>query len=130
MIIPVRYCIKVFGTDSFELSLTWKDEDGNIFDLSSWAATMTFFKSRTDRTIVKTIDSTPVLDTDSRIDLSNVSPNIYVFIQGDETFIDPNPSVPTGGFLYEPGYYTLDLGPQDTQDTVDRLIKGGVQYEP
>lgn len=129
MIIPVKWCIKVFGTDSFDFTLTWKDSSGSVRPLSTWLATMTFFKSKTDRTVVKIVDSTTGGSDSSRIDLSDSDPNIYVFIQSDETFVESNPPTTTGGFLYIPGYYTLDLGPQDAQDTMDRLTQGSVHYE-
>lgn len=123
MIFPVKYSLKVFGTDSFDLSLTWKDPSGNIYDLSSWLVTMTFFVSKDDRTVVKSVDSTTTVP-ESRIELAATAPNIYVFIQSDETLVGPS------GFLQTPGYYTLDVGPQDAQLTMDRLMEGRIKYEP
>lgn len=128
MIIPVRRCLKVFGTDSFELTLTWKDSDGNVFDLADWVANMKFFISKEDRTLVKLVTSVGASSVGSRIDLSDVSPNIYVFIKSTETFVVDNIS-PAGGFDQTPGYYTLEVGPQDTQETMDRLMQGAIHYE-
>lgn len=123
MIFPIKRSFKIFGTDSFDVTLNWKDPDGIPYLLSTWLATWTFFVSKDDRTIVKAVDSTTV-SPNSRIELSDVAPNIYVFVQGDETQIGVAPD-----FLQEPGYFTLDLGPQDAQDTIYRLMEGKIHYE-
>lgn len=124
MIFPVKRSLKVFGTDSFDVSLTWKDPDDVPYLLSSWVARFTFFVSKDDRTVVKTVNSGGLLLGGTRIDLADVAPNIYVFVKASETQVGVAPD-----FLEVPGYYTLDLAPVDLGDTVYRLMEGKINYE-
>ena len=120
MILPVKRTLKVFGTDSFELSLGWKDVDGNYYDLTSYTGHMYFYISKTDRTLLKTVTNGV---TGSRIVFASVFPNIYVRIIDTETQIGADPD-----FVSAPGYYVLDLSPADVELTY-RLMEGSINYE-
>lgn len=125
MIYPVRKTLKVFGDDSFELSLTWKDSDGNIIDLTTCTAIMDFFLSEAVQTQVKRIvgDNTPMPDpADSQIVLSATAPNVYCFIKFGETGIGSLPD-----FTQEPGFYKLHI--YFDASTSDRLMEGKIRYE-
>ncbi len=121
MILPVKFGIKVFGTDSFELSLNWKDPDGNTYDLTTFSAVMNFYTSKTDRTLLKAVSSVPT--SGSRIVLTDTRPNIYVLIIDTETQIGDDPD-----FHDVPGYFIFDISPADPNIT-NRLAEGKVTYE-
>jgi hypothetical protein len=121
MIIPVVYQFPVFGNDSFELTMNWKDEDGNTIDLSGRTSEMKFFVSKTDRTVVKTL--TNVNDDSSGIILSSVNPNISVLIVRGETGVGSLPN-----FTAVPGYAILRIITSASLD--DRLLEGRVIYKP
>jgi len=120
MILPVKRTLRVFGTDSFELSLGWKDVDGNYYDLTTYTGFMRFYVSKTDRTLLKTITNGV---TGSRIVLAATFPNIYVRVIDTETQIGSLPD-----FVSAPGYYVLDLAPADAELTY-RLMEGNINYE-
>ena len=122
MMIPVSKCIQVFGTDSFEMSMNWRDPDRNLYDLANFHAAMVFFVSKEDRTVVKTVTDGPL--SGSRIVLSSVEPNIYIRIVDTETQVGGLPA-----FTAAPGFYILDISPPDIEIT-DRLMHGKVRYEP
>ncbi len=121
-VLPVKFGIKVFGTDSFELSLNWKDPDGNTYALSTCSGNMYFYPSKDDRTVLKTVTTTGI-STGSRITLSDESPNIYVRIIDTETQIGDPPD-----FIDIPGYAILDISSPDTELTI-RLTENRVTYE-
>lgn len=120
MILPVHHTLKVFGTDSFELSLGWKDAAGNYYDLTGFTGHMYFYTSKTDRTLLKTVTNG---STGSRIVFASVFPNIYVRIIDTETQIGSG-----SDFASAPGYYVLDVSPADAEIT-NRLMEGRVNYE-
>jgi hypothetical protein len=122
MVLPIKFGVKIFGTDSFELNLNWKDSDGNTFDLTTCSGNMYFYTSKSDRTLLKTVTTTG-LTTGTRMELSDVSPNIYVRIVDTETQIGSPPD-----FTDTPGYFVLDISSPDTELTV-RLAEGKVTYE-
>jgi hypothetical protein len=113
VIIPAVYKVKMFGGDNWDLSLNWKDANGNLFNLTGYSGILRFFKSKTDRTVVTTLT-----DTNGGITLGNgsASPNIQAKLSKTLTT-----------FATPPGYFVLELTQPD--GTEIRLLEGGVKYE-
>jgi hypothetical protein len=113
MIVPAVYKVKMFGGDSWDLSLNWKDASGNLFNLTGYSARLRFFVSKTDRTVIATLT-----DTNSQIVLGNgtAAPNIQAKLDKTQTT-----------FASPPGYYVLELTQPDGTEL--RLLEGGVKYE-
>src|SRR5215813_11649904 len=116
MIIPATYTPRIFANDLWDFTANWKDANGDTKLLSTWFGTIVFYVSKTDRTIVKTLDNTFFTLADTR-------PNIYVKINADNTGIGMS------GFTSAPGYWIMHLAPDDTAENLVRLIEGKVKYE-
>lgn len=105
---------RVYGTDSFDLNLGWKDEDGNLFDLTGWHARMRLFVSFSDRTqIIEITDGDGITLGDG-----TSSPNIACHIDDEDV----------ESFSAQPGYLTLEV--EDPDANWDRLLEGRVRFEP
>ena len=112
MITPAEYNnLRVFAGDVFDLNLNWKDDSGNLFDLSGWHARLRFFVSKSDRT---TIDE--LTDGDGiTLGDGTTEPNIACHKDDGETT-----------YAQAPGYFVLEV--QEPSGDWQRLLFGLMKY--
>lgn len=119
MIIAATYDLfKLYGTDTFELNLNWKDGDGNLFDLTGWNSRMRLFISKTDYTMIKEVTNV-VDDQDCLITLGDGSaePNISVYMPDEAVVLLDSP----------PGFLTLEV--ETPGGDWGRLLQGKIKFE-
>ena len=111
MILPAIYDDYVmFPGDAWDLTLNWKDENGDPFDLSAHDAVLTFYNGLT---IVKFITNPE--SAGEGITLAATAPNIVAVIPKANTTISPKPL-----------YFILELTPPS--EKTFQLLKGVLGY--
>lgn len=111
----LRYNITIEEGSQFELNLTWKDEDGNLVDLTGYEARMH---------IRETVDASTTLDeytsTGGEITMGGANGTIDVLVGADVTV--------NYDWDEDAGVYDLEVyDPNDASD-VTRLIEGKVKF--
>lgn len=119
MIEPVIFNqFKMFGGDMFNLLVTWKDELGNIKDLTGHHARLSMYASKTSDRSSPIILITETSTTPGQIVLGNSVPNIVCTIVDENSNFDTTP----------PGYLILEV--DDPVGDWQRLTEGKITYSP
>jgi hypothetical protein len=114
MIRATKYDITIYRGATFDLSLTWQDSNGNVFDLSSYTDAAMQIR------LTPTTPDPPIisLTLDSGITLGSTAPNIVIDIDATTT---NNITILTGVY---------DLILTDSSGVVTRLLEGKVKISP
>lgn len=113
LIAAVYNNFKLYGTDTFELNLNWKDGEEQLFDLTGYHARLRLFISKTDRTLVHEIDDTNGITLGD----GTAEPNITCHIPDEDVVLFPS----------GPTYLTLEV--EEPDGDWQRLLEGKVKYE-
>ena len=87
---PARYDITVYQSATFERVFQWKDDEGNIVDLTGYNAYMQ---------VRRTPSQNPILDLSTengKIDLEEVQGKIKIYLSAEET-----DNLPRGEYQYD-----------------------------
>jgi hypothetical protein len=119
MIEPVIFNqFKMFGGDTWNLLLTWKDELGNVKDLIGHHARVSMYASKTSDRTTPLILITETSTTPGTITLGNSVPNIICTITDENSNFDTAP----------PGYLIVEV--DDPIGDWQRLTEGKLTYSP
>jgi hypothetical protein len=77
---PATYDFEVYRGATFSRSMTWKDDQGNVVDLSTYTASMRIERANEQAAVLE-LSTVP----GSGITLDDTSPNIVVTITADQT---------------------------------------------
>jgi hypothetical protein len=115
MIIPAIYNkFKLFGGDTWDLIMNWKDSNDVLINLSGWHARLRMYPDKfVDR-------NSPIVELTHAAGITlgdgSAPPNIFCTIADENTDFDDNP----------PGYLILEL--EDTSGRWERLLEGKLKY--
>jgi hypothetical protein len=114
MIEPTCYDITIPKGATYDQTFTWKDDSGNIYDLSSYTARMQI------RVAINAPDPAVInLTTENGgITLSGTNPNISLYISDTDT----------SAIKISSGFYDLEL--KEPDNIVIRLLQGKVKFSP